>query len=131
MAEIVPRVKIQRKGHGWHFGILNDNEENDKMLNSVISFFKKKGENVQEEMRCRRLGFFTFSERVSDFFLKSREIQPSNSFGARRKVVIRGEGNAWAPISWSFDKLREVGVLSYLLYSRFKCFVDGCVGLRP
>ena len=27
------------------------NEEKDKMLNSVISFFKKKGENVQEEMR--------------------------------------------------------------------------------
>ena len=24
-----------------------------------------------------------------------------------------------------FDKLREVGVLSYLLYLLFKCFVDG------
>ena len=36
------------------------NEEKDKMLNIVISFFKKKGENVQEEMRCRRLGFFFF-----------------------------------------------------------------------
>ena len=68
-------------------------------------------------MRCRRLGFFIFSERVSDFSLKSREIGPSDSFGARRKVVIRGEGNAWAPISWSFDKLCEVGVLSHLLYS--------------
>ena len=28
-------------------------------------------------------------------------------------------------VSWSFDKLREVGVLSYLLYLLFKYFVDG------
>ena len=69
---------------------------------------------MQEEMRCRRLGFLIFSERVSDFSLKSREIGPSDSFGARRKVVLRGKGNTWAPVSWSFDKLREVGVLSYL-----------------
>ena len=39
------------------------NEEKDKMLNSVISFFKKKGENVQEERRCRRLGFFFYFYR--------------------------------------------------------------------
>ena len=52
-------------------------------------------------------------------------------FGSRRKVVLRGEGKAWAPVSWSFDKLREVGVSSYLFYSWFKCFVDVCVGLRP
>ena len=29
----------------------------------------------------------------------------------------------WAPVLRSFDKLREVGVLSYLFYSLFKCFV--------
>ena len=29
----------------------------------------------------------------------------------------------WAPVSWSFDKLHEVGALSYLFYSLFKCFV--------
>ena len=44
-------------------------------------------------------------------------------FRPRRKVVLRDEGNAWAPVSWSFDKLREVGVLSYLLYLLFKFFV--------
>ena len=110
------------------FGILNDKEEKDKELNSVISFFKKKGENVQEEMRCRRLGFLIFSERVSDFSLKSRVIGSSDSFRARRKVVLRGEGNTWSSVSWSFDKLREVGVLSYLSYTLFKCFVDDCVG---
>ena len=50
---------------------------------------------------------------------------------AGRKAILRGEGNAWAPILRSFDKLREVGVSSYLFYSWFKGFVDVCVGLRP
>ena len=31
----------------------------------------------------------------------------------------------------SFDKLREVEVLSYLFFTLFKCFVDDSVGLRP
>ena len=31
-------------------------------------------------------------------------------------MVLRSEGFAWAPVSGSFDKLREVGVLSYLIY---------------
>ena len=63
--------------------------------------------------------------------LRSRAIRPSDFFGSRRKVVLRGEGNAWAPILRSFNKFREVGVSSYLFYSWFKCFVDICVGLRP
>ena len=61
---------------------------------------------------------------MSDFSLKSRAIGPSDFFGTRRKVVLRGESNAWALVSWGFDKLREVGVLSYLSYTLFKCFVD-------
>ena len=58
-------------------------------------------------------------------------IQPSDSFEPRRKVVLRGEDNAWTPILGSFDKIREVGVSSYLFYSWFKCFVDVFVRLRP
>ena len=57
------------------------------------------------------------------FSLDFRSIGPSDLFGARRKVVLRGEGNAWAPFSWSFNKLHEVGVSSYLSYTLFKCFV--------
>ena len=57
---------------------------------------------------------YFFRERTSDFSLKYRAIQPSEVLGARRKAVLRGEGNAWAPVSWSFDKLREVGVSPYL-----------------
>ena len=33
---------------------------------------------------------------------------------AKKQSVLRSEGFAWVPVSWSFDKLCEVGVLSYL-----------------
>ena len=64
-----------------------------------------------------------FSERGSDFSLRSRVIGLSDFFGARRKVALCDEDYAWAPVLGSFDKLREVGVLSYLFYPLFKCFV--------
>ena len=64
-------------------------------------------------MRCRRFEFFIL-ERESTFSLRSRLIRPSDFDEARRKVVLRGEDYAWAPILRSFNKLREVGVLSYL-----------------
>ena len=62
---------------------------------------------------------------MSDFSLKSRAIRPSDFFGPRSKAVLHSEGFAWVPVLGSFNKLREVGVLSYLLYFLFKCFVDG------
>ena len=49
---------------------------------------------------------------------------PSDRFEPRRKVVLCGEGFTWVLISRSFDKFREVGVLSYLSYTLVKCFVD-------
>ena len=30
----------------------------------------------------------------------------------------------WAPVLGVFDKLREIGVLSYLFYPLFKCVYD-------
>ena len=61
---------------------------------------------------------------MCDFSLRSRVIGPSDFVGTRRKAVLRNEDFAWVPILRSFDKLREVGVLSYLSYTFFKCFVD-------
>ena len=61
---------------------------------------------------------------MCDFSLRSRAIGPSDFFGPRRKVVLRGEGNEWAPVSWSCDKLCDVRVLSYLSYTLFKSFVN-------
>ena len=60
---------------------------------------------------------------MSDFSLRFRAIGQSDFFGPRRKVVLSSEGFAWVPVPWIFDRLREVGVLSYLFYPLFKCFV--------
>ena len=67
---------------------------------------------------------------MCNFFLRSQAIGPSDFDGARREAVLRSEDNAWTPVLRVFDKLREVGVSSYLFYTLFKCFVDVCVGLR-
>ena len=70
--------------------------------------------------------FVCFRERVSNFSLEIRAIQPSVVFGTRRKTALRREGFAWVPDLGSFLKLREVGVSPYLgfrLYlSVFQCF---------
>ena len=46
-------------------------------------------------------------------------------------MVLRREGFTWVPVLRIFNKLHEVGVLSYLSYTLFKCFVDDKFGLRP
>ena len=66
---------------------------------------------------------FIERERESHFSLDLRAIRLSDSFGPRRKDVLRGEDHAWTPFLRSLDKLREVVVLSYLFYPLFKCFV--------
>ena len=63
--------------------------------------------------------------------LRFRSIGPSKFFGPRSKAVLRSEAYTWAPVLRIFNKLHEVGDLSYLVYFRFKCFVDESVGLRP
>ena len=50
---------------------------------------------------------------------------------AEGKVDIRDESYAWTPKSWSFDKLHEVGVLSYLKLHFVEMFCNVSVGLRP
>ena len=60
-----------------------------------------------------------FRERTSDFSLKYQAIRPSEFFGTRMKVVLRGEAYAWAPVLGSFVKLREVEDLSYLGFTLY------------
>ena len=55
--------------------------------------------------------------RERDFSLRFRAIRPSKIVETRRKVVLRGEGNAWVLDLRSFDKLREVEVSSYLSFT--------------
>ena len=68
--------------------------------------------------------WWIFRERMCNFSLGFRVFGPSDRFGLRSKVVLCIEDYTWAPISGFFDKLCEVGVLSYLFYPLFKCFYD-------
>ena len=70
----------------------------------------KKGEKGDTES-----SHLIFRKRERGFSLKSQAIGPSEFVGTRRKVALRSEAYAWAPILRSFDKLREVGDLSYLV----------------
>ena len=72
-----------------------------------------------------------FRERSSTLSLGFPAIEPSVSDEARSKVAPHGKGHTWVPVLWSFDKLQEVGVFSYLIYPLFKCFVNALVDLRP
>ena len=132
MVEIVPSVKNLREGthrEFWKFLMRMGQKMNSVHL---PQFEDQIGSgwtgSAESELRFEIL---IFRERGSDFSLRSRAIGPSDFFEPRRKVALRDEDYAWAPILRSFDKLREVGVLSFLFYPLFKCFVDGCVGLRP
>ena len=75
-------------------------------------------------MGMQWLGFLFFRESVCNFSLRSQPIGLSDFFGPRRKVAHRDKDYAWAPVLESFDKLRKIGVLSYLFYLLFKCFVN-------
>ena len=83
----------------------------------LSSPFLKTKKRAERKWRCSGLGFMVFRERGSGFSLGFRSIGPSDFFGPRRKVVLRSEGFVWAPVLGSFNKLCEVGVLSYLVYS--------------
>ena len=65
------------------------------------------------------------------FFFRFMKIGSSDFIGDEGKINLRDESYVWTPKSWSFDKFCEAGVLSYLFYPLFKCFVNACVGLRP
>ena len=56
-----------------------------------------------------------FIERKSNFSLDFPVFGLSVLVELRSKVVLRCKGYAWAPVLWSFDKLLEVGVFSFLI----------------
>ena len=82
-----------------------------------ISFIKPRKKKVKSKERDAVAKHGVFVERMSDFSLQIRAIQPSAVFGTRRKAALRGEGFAWVPDLGGFDKLREVGVSPYLRFT--------------
>ena len=97
--------------------------ENDKIRHSVVVSFNLETKDAVAGGKTGEEQKWCFSEKVSSFSLDFWAIRPSKFFEARRKVVLRGEVYEWAPVLRSFDKLREVGDLSYLGFTLFfKCF---------
>ena len=74
---------------------------------------------MKGERRYSELQIFFSSERERDLSLDLRTIQPSEFVRARSKVIIRSEGFTWVQDLRSFDKLREVGVSSYSIFTLF------------
>ena len=66
-----------------------------------------------------------FRERVSNFSLDFSAIGPAVSDETRSEVDPHCKSYEWVPILWSFKKLREVGVFSYLFYSLAKSHFNG------
>ena len=91
----------------------------------------RKTKRVQEKNgRCSGLDFVIFLER--EHILSKIPVNPTVGFlRTKSKVVLHIVDYTWAPVLGVFDKLHEVGVLSYLFYPLFKCFVNACAGLRP
>ena len=63
--------------------------------------------------------------RISHFSLVFQAIEPAASDETRGKVDPHCKGYTWVPVLWSFDKLQEVGVFSYLIYSLAKSHFNG------
>ena len=91
----------------------------------LLQMGKRKPKMVEEEIRYRELDLKVL-ERERNFSLKYWAIRPSEFFGARSKAALRDKAYARALILGVFDKLREVGVLSYLSFtlclSVLRCF---------
>ena len=62
---------------------------------------------------------------MSTFSVGFPAIDPLNSDEISSKVDPHCKSYAWVPVLWSFDKLREVGVFSYLIYSLAKSHFNG------
>ena len=80
---------------------------------------EKRGKIEREEERRNS------SERSSHFSLDFPAIGSTASDETRGKVDPHCKSYAWVPVLWSFDKLREVGVFSYLFYSLAKRHFNG------
>ena len=63
--------------------------------------------------------------RSSHFSLDFPAIGLSNPGETRGKVDPHCKSYVWAPVLWSFDKLREVGVFSYFSCSLAKSHFNG------
>ena len=96
-------------------------------INRRINEKKKKTSLLHLAWYVQWRGETNSGDRKFNLSLDFSAIGPSVSDEAKSKVALRGKGYAWAPVLGSFDKIREIRVVSYLVYFRFKNFVNGLV----
>ena len=95
----------------WH--------ERTSPLDPTDSMGEKRGKIEREEGRINS------RVRSSHFSLDFSTIRSSNLDETRSEVYPHYKSYAWVPVLWSFDKLQEVGVFSYLFYSLAKSHFNG------
>ena len=88
---------------------------------ALINQFRRGESKPRKEGEKRR----AFRERSSHLSLNFLAIGPSNPNETRGKVDPHCKSYAWVQVLWSFNKLREVGVFFYLLYSLVKSHLNG------
>ena len=85
----------------------------------------RRGGGERKTKRERERKERDFRERSSTLSLEFPAIGPSIFCEARSKVAPHDKGYAWVPVLGSFEKLRKVGVFSYLFYSLAKGHFNG------
>ena len=73
----------------------------------IVTFSKLKEQNVRKGKGMQYVQIYGFRERMSGLSLGFRSIGLLVFDGARRKVVLRGEGYVWTPIWRSSDNSKR------------------------
>ena len=91
----------------------------------ILSWIRGQNDNsshllqISKEKKKRRETGEEDAVAGCDFSLKYQAIRPSAIVGTRREAALRREGFVWVPDLRSFDKLYEVGDLSYLVFTLY------------
>ena len=92
-------------------------------LTQLFGWGKEKENRERKERRKRKEE--SFRERSSTLSLDFPVINQANSYETRSKVGPHCKSYARVSVLGSFDKLREVGVFSYLFYYLAKSHFNG------
>ena len=79
----------------------------NKTKTCIVSSSSKAKKRAAKGKMMQLAGIFVFRERGSGLSLGFWLIRPLVFDGARRKVALRGEDYAWAPIWWSSNNSKR------------------------
>ena len=104
----------------------------ERTQSRLLSYPKLFGREIRERKGKREKGRdFRERERGSTFSLKFSGDRTIGSRRVKRQSCSTLKGLCVGTSFMEFRKIWEVGVFSYLVYFRFKSFVNGLDGVRP